>query len=38
MIALIFLAIFLVLYALYDLMGCVYNIIESRDDGGKVNA
>jgi len=32
LIALIFLAIFLVLYALYDMAGCILNIIESRGD------
>ena len=32
LIALVFLGIFLVLYALYDLAGCISNIIDSRED------
>ncbi len=32
LIAIVFLAIFLVLYALYDMAGCILNIIESRGD------
>ncbi len=30
LIALIFLAVFLILYALYDMAGCILNIVESR--------
>ncbi len=32
LIALVFLAIFLVLYALYDMAGCILNIVSSRDE------
>ncbi len=38
LIALIFLAIFLVLYALYDMAGCILNIINSRGDDKVVEA